>query len=60
MSEPDEIKKRCKRYIEVLYNKDGKPRERDFQLEEESAVESDALGSDLLESEIIDRKLQAR
>ena len=35
MSEPEEIKKRWKRYIEVLYNKDGKPSEVDFQLEEE-------------------------
>jgi hypothetical protein len=39
-------------YIEVLYNKDGKPSEVDFQLEEESTVESDALGPDLLVSEI--------
>ena len=45
MSEPEEIKKRWKRYIEVLYsyNKDGKPSEVDFQLEEESTVELDAL-----------------
>ena len=47
MSEPDEIKKRWK------CNKGGKPSEMDFQLEEESAVESDALGPDLMESEII-------
>ena len=52
MSEPEEIKKRWKRYIEVLYNKDGKPSEVDFQLEEESTVELDALGPDLLVSEI--------
>ena len=52
MSEPEEIKKRWKRYVEVLYNKDGKPSENDFQLEEESTVDSDALGPDLLESEI--------
>ena len=31
MSEPEEIKKRWKRYIEVLYNKDGKPSEADLQ-----------------------------
>ena len=30
MSEPGEIKKRWKRYIEVLYNKDGKPSEEIF------------------------------
>ena len=36
----------------MLYNKDGKPSEIDFQLEEESTVDSDALGPDLLESEI--------
>jgi hypothetical protein len=52
MSEPEEIMERWKRYIEVLYNKDGKPSEIDFQLEEENAVESDALGPDLMESEI--------
>ena len=52
MSAPDDIKKRWKRYIEVLYNKDGKPSEVDFQLEEESTVELDALGPDLLVSEI--------
>ena len=50
--------------METLYRSaiqhDVKPSEIDIQLEEESAVESDALGSDLLESEIIDRKLQAR
>ena len=39
-------------YIKVLYNKDGKPSEVDFQLEEESTVESDALGPNLLVSEI--------
>ena len=43
MSEPEEIKKRWKRYIEVLYNKDGKPSEIDFQLEDESTVDPDAL-----------------
>ena len=37
----------------MLYKKDGKPNEIDFQLEEGSAVESDALGPDLLEREII-------
>ena len=52
MSEPEEIKKRWKCYIEVLYNRDGKPSEIDFQLEEESTVDSDILGTDLLESEI--------
>ena len=52
MSEPEEIKKRWKCYIEVLYNRDGKPSEIDFQLEEGSTVGSDALGPDLLESEI--------
>ena len=52
MSEPEEIKNRWKRYIEVLYNKDGKPNEADLHLEEESTVEPDALGPDLLESEI--------
>ena len=51
-SEPEEIKNRWKRYIEVLYDKDGKPSEADFQLEEESLVEPDALGPDLMESEI--------
>ena len=39
-------------YIEMLYNKDGKPSEIDFQLEEESIVDSDTLNPDLLESEI--------
>ena len=52
MSEPEEIKKRWKCYTEVLYNKDGKPSEIDFQLEEESIVDSDTLNPDLLESEI--------
>ena len=39
-------------YNKVLYNKDGKPSEIDFQLEDESTVDSDALGPDPLESEI--------
>ena len=52
MSKPEEIKKRWKCYTEVLYNKDGKPSEIDFQLEEESTVDSDTLNPDLLESEI--------
>jgi hypothetical protein len=52
MSEPEEIKNRWKRYIEVLYDKDGKPSEADFQMEEESLVDPDALGPDLMESEV--------
>ena len=36
----------------MLYNKDGKLNEAEFQLEEESTVQPDALGPDLLESEI--------
>ena len=48
-SEPEEIKNRCKRYIAVLYDRDGKPSEADFQMEEENLVEPDALGPDLME-----------
>ena len=46
MSEPEEIKERSKRYIELLYNKFGKPSTADFQPEEESTLEPDALGPD--------------
>ena len=52
ISKTESIKNRWKRYTVVLYDRDGRPNEANFHLEEENTVEPDALGPDLLESEI--------
>jgi len=51
-TEMNEVKERWKEYIEELYDKDGKPVEGDFELEEENMIESDQKGPDILKEEI--------
>ena len=51
-TEISEVKGRWKEYIEELYSKDTKPNEEDFDLEEESQIESDEKGPALLSDKI--------
>ena len=48
----EEVKLRWKKYIEDLYNKNGKPDMQDFNLEDEHQVESDQKGPCLLTEEV--------
>src|ERR1043165_4392887 len=52
LTEPEEIRNRWKEYVEVLYDKNGKPSVEDIGLEEENLVEDDYKGPKILESEI--------
>ena len=54
LTEPDEIRNRWKEYIEVLYDKQGKPTHEDIALEEQTSVQDDCMGPDLIDSEIKD------
>ena len=47
-----EVKDRWKEYIEELYDKDRKPVEGDFAMEEENMIENDHKGPDILKEEI--------
>ena len=51
--DPDKIKKRWKEYIEDLYDKDGKPKLEQFNLEEEENVGIDERGPELIDTEIL-------
>ena len=51
MTVPEQVNERWKEYIEELYNKEGKPKE--VEIEEESEVERDQRGPNILESEIL-------
>lgn len=53
LTEPDEVRKRWKEYIEVLYDKNGKPSPEDMDIENEENVHEDCKGPVLLESEIM-------
>ena len=53
LTDPEEVRKRWKEYIEVLYDKDGKPRPEDMSIESEDSVQEDCKGPNLLESEIM-------
>ena len=52
LTDPDEVKIRWKEYIEELYDKDGKPREEDLNLEQEQNIDEDQKGPDILSSEL--------
>ena len=54
LTEPDEIRKRWKEYIEVLYDKDRKPEKDNMKLEESIDVSEDDKGPELLENEILE------
>jgi hypothetical protein len=53
LEDPAEIKKRWKEYIEQLYDRNGKPSMEEMSLEEESNVQKDFKGPDLIKSEIL-------
>ena len=53
LTDPEEVRKRWKEYIEVLYDKEGKPRPEDMSIESEDSVQEDCKGPNLLESEIM-------
>jgi hypothetical protein len=52
LTEPDEVRRRWKEYVEILYDKDGKPGVKEIGLEEDGQVEDDRRGPELLENEI--------
>src|SRR6218665_3756491 len=52
LTEPEEIQRRWQEYTETLYDKDGKPKLEDMEVEEENEVRLEAQGPALLESEI--------
>lgn len=52
MTKPEDIRNRWKEYIEILYDKDGKPKNSDIGLEEEICMQEEEKGPGLLESEI--------
>src|SRR5688572_8999728 len=51
-TEVKDVKERWKEYVEELYDKYGKPLEEDFEVENESMVESDQKGPDIMSDEI--------
>ena len=53
LTEPDNIKNRWKEYVEILYDKVGKPESEDVTLESVSEVDRDEIGPELLTEEII-------
>ena len=52
LTEKEDMKERWKEYVEMLYDKDGKPVEEELGVEKEMDVEVDSLGPELLASEI--------
>src|ERR1051325_11305395 len=52
LTEPDEVRNRWKEYIELLYDKNGKPSLEDIRLDEEYLIEDDYKGFKLIESEV--------
>jgi endonuclease/exonuclease/phosphatase family metal-dependent hydrolase len=53
VTEPEEVRERWRQYIESLYDKDGKPKKEDLQVEEGNEVEEDDRGPEVLRSEIL-------
>ena len=53
VNEPEEVREQWRLYIESLYDKDGKPKSDDLQVEEEAEVEDDEKGPAVLKSEIL-------
>ena len=52
LTEPNEVRNRWKEYIEVLYDKDGKPKPEEMEVEKEREVQEDFKGPGILQSEI--------
>src|SRR5437867_4823184 len=53
VNEPEEVKETWRQYIESLYDKDGKPKIEDLQVEERGEVDDDVAGPEVLKSEIL-------
>ena len=53
VTEGDEVRKRWKEYIEILYSKYNKPTDKDFGLEKRQDLEDDFIGPVILEAEIM-------
>jgi hypothetical protein len=53
ITEPDDVRRRWKEYVEMLYDKDGKPLKDEMEIETESRVNEDGKGPGLLDSEIV-------
>src|SRR5580692_4920990 len=54
ITESDKVRDRWKEYIETLYDKEGKPKARDVEVEIETSVPVDCRGPELLTSEIME------
>ena len=54
LTEPDKIRERWKEYIEILYDKEGKPEAEEMTVERETSVHEDNKGPELLTSEIVE------
>src|SRR3989442_11091617 len=53
VTEPEEERETWRQYIESLYDKDGKPKKEDLQIEERDEVDDDEEGPEVLKSEIL-------
>ena len=52
--EPEEVRERWRQYIESLYyDRDGKPKIEDLQIEERKEVDEEEIGEQVLKSEIL-------
>ena len=52
MTEPEEIRNRWKECIETLYDKNGKPQNKEMGIELELDVDEDSKGPVILDSEV--------
>ena len=50
---PEEVRERWRQYIESLYDRDGKPKIEDLQVEEREEVDEEEIGPQVLKSEIL-------
>ena len=53
VTEPKEVRETWRQYIESLYDKDGKPKKEDLQIEERDEVDDDEEGPEVLKSEML-------
>src|SRR6267154_1424476 len=53
VTEPEEVRERWRQHIESLYDRDGKPKIEDLQVEEREEVAEDEIGPQVLKSEIL-------
>src|SRR6267154_750738 len=53
VTEPEEVRERWRQYTESLYDRDGKPKIEDLQVEEREEVDEEEIGPQVLKSEIL-------